>query len=50
MDSLEALRQAIDAGDAAFARGEFKSYTVPGELAADLKTRLLQNLNLSHDS
>ncbi len=43
MDGLEALRQAIDEGDAAFARGEFKSYTIPGELAADLKTRLLKS-------
>ena len=49
MDKLEALRQAIDEGDAAFTRGEFKTYTAPGELAADLKYKLIKNLNVSGD-
>ena len=39
---LAALRQAIDEGDAAYARGEYTTYTEPGQLAADLKARLLK--------
>jgi antitoxin ParD1/3/4 len=37
---LRALRQAIAEGDAAYARGDFRSYTAPGQLAEDLKDRL----------
>lgn len=39
---LAALRQAIEAGEAAHARGDFKTYTEPGQLGTDLKTRLLE--------
>jgi antitoxin ParD1/3/4 len=46
---LAALRQAIDEGDAAFARGEFKTYNAPGQLAADLKAKLLKNHDRSRD-
>lgn len=44
---LAALRQAIDEGDAAYERGEFTSYTEPGQLAADLKAKLLKNQDRS---
>lgn len=37
---IEALRRAISDGDAAHARGDFKSYNAPGQLAADLKAKL----------
>jgi hypothetical protein len=37
---LAARRQAIDEGDAAYARGEFTAYTKPGQLAAELKAKL----------
>ena len=37
---LEALRCAIKEGDAAHARGDYKTYTEPGQLAADLKEQL----------
>ncbi len=40
---LAALRHAISEGDAAYARGEFTSYTEPGQLAADLKAKLLKD-------
>jgi antitoxin ParD1/3/4 len=40
---LAALRLAIDEGDAAYARGEFTAYTEPGQLAADLKAKLLKH-------
>lgn len=40
---LAALRRAIDDGDAAYARGEFTSYAKPGDLAADLKAKLLKD-------
>lgn len=39
---LAALRLAIDEGDSAYARGEFMTFTEPGQLAADAKTRLLK--------
>lgn len=45
MDWLEALRLAIDQGNAAYARGEFKSYAAPGDFAADLKAKLHMDLN-----
>ena len=38
-----ALKQAIAEGDAALARGDFKTYTAPGQFAADLKARLLED-------
>ena len=40
---LAALRQTIAEGDAAFARGEYKTYTAPGQLAAELKAKLLRD-------
>ena len=40
---LAALRQAISEGDAAYARGEFTAYTQTGQLAADLKAKLLKD-------
>ena len=40
---LAALRKAIDEGDAAYAQGDFQVYTAPGQLAADLKAKLLRN-------
>lgn len=40
---LTALRHSIDEGDAAYARGEFKTYSNPGELAAELKAKLLKD-------
>ena len=40
---LAALRKAIDEGDAAHARGDFQAYTAPGQLAADLKAKLLED-------
>lgn len=39
---LAALRKAIDEGDAALARGDVTIYDAPGQLAADLKARLLK--------
>ena len=39
---LAALRQAIADGDAAYARGDSARYTAPGQLAADLKAKLLK--------
>lgn len=39
---LAALRQAIAEGDAAYARGDVTTYTEPGQLAADLKSRLIE--------
>ena len=41
--NLAALRQAIAEGDAAYARGEYTTYTAPGRLAADLKAKLLKD-------
>jgi hypothetical protein len=38
---LSALRNAVDEGDAAYARGEFKIYSYAGELVAELKAKLL---------
>lgn len=40
---LAALRQAIDVGDSAYARGDFTTYTAPGQLAADLKAKLTKD-------
>jgi len=40
---LAALRRAIDEGDAAYARSEFTSYAKPGDLAADLKAKLMKD-------
>lgn len=40
---LEALRKAIDEGDKAYARGEFTRYSGPGQLAADVKAKLLKD-------
>jgi antitoxin ParD1/3/4 len=40
---LETLRRAIANGDAAYARGEFTRYSGPGQLAADLKSKLLKD-------
>jgi antitoxin ParD1/3/4 len=37
---LAALRQRIADGEAAYARGDFKRYAEPGDLAAELKTIL----------
>ena len=37
---LEALRRSISDGDAAHARGDYKRYSAPGQLAADLKAKL----------
>lgn len=37
---LEALKKLIDEGDRAYARGDFKPYTEPGVLAAELKASL----------
>lgn len=36
---LEALRRDIDEGDAAYARGEFTTYTEPGQFVAEAKAR-----------
>jgi antitoxin ParD1/3/4 len=44
---LAALRHAIGEGDAAYARGEFTAYTEPGQLAADLKSKLLKSQDRS---
>jgi antitoxin ParD1/3/4 len=46
---LDALRKAIASGDAACARGEFTTYTEPGQLAADLKARLMKRHGKSGD-
>jgi antitoxin ParD1/3/4 len=40
---LAALRQKIAEGDAAYARGDFVRYAEPGQLAADLKAKLLRD-------
>jgi antitoxin ParD1/3/4 len=40
---LVALRQAIAEGDAAYAGGEFKRYSTPGDLAAELKAKLRES-------
>ena len=40
---LAALRQAIGEGDAAYNRGEYTSYSGPGQLAADLKAKLTRD-------
>lgn len=40
---LAALRKAVAEGDAALAEGDGTTYTQPGQLAADLKSRLLKS-------
>lgn len=40
---LAALRQAVNEGDAAYARGDFTAYGQPGQLAAELKAKLLKD-------
>jgi antitoxin ParD1/3/4 len=40
---LAALRQAIDEGDRAYAKGEFKSYANAAEFGAELKRKLQKN-------
>lgn len=46
---LAALRKMIEEGDAAYARGDYKTYDAPGQLADDLKTALLQRRGKSRD-
>ncbi|HRD74693.1 MAG TPA: type II toxin-antitoxin system ParD family antitoxin [Hyphomicrobiaceae bacterium] len=40
---LAELRNAIAEGDAAYARGDVTRYTEPGQLAANLKAKLLKD-------
>lgn len=40
---LAALRKVIGDGDDAYARGDFTTYTAPGQFAADLKAKLLKD-------
>lgn len=40
---LAALKHAIAEGDAAYARGGFTAYSAPGQLAADLKAKLVRD-------
>ena len=40
---LAALKQAIAEGDAAYARGDFTTYTVAGQLGSDLKAKLVRD-------
>lgn len=44
---LAALRLAIDEGDAAYSRGEYTVYAKPGDLAADLKAKLIKDQDRS---
>jgi antitoxin ParD1/3/4 len=39
---LTALRKAMEEGDASFAKGKAKAYAAAGQLAEDLKARLIK--------
>ena len=44
---LMALRMAIAEGDAAYKRGDTQTYDEPGQLAAELKEKLIKDVGAS---